>query len=316
MGIDVAAPRLFWKVASDVGGARQTAYQILVATSRDLLARDEGDLWDSGRIASDETTHIAYAGKRLVSTQRVTWKVRAWDGADRASAWSAPASWTMGLLAASDWTARWIADPADSESPLFRREFAVNEDLSRATIHVSGLGQYELYVNGQKVGEDVLSPGWTKYDKTVLYDTRDVTALLRPGTNAIGLMLGKGMYRVDGGRYTKFKGSFGRLMAIAQLRLDYADGTTDAIATDERWRATAGPITFSCVYGGEDHDARKEPTGWSSAAFDDSTWRAVAVTSGPGGVLTGFTSAAPPLGKFETLAARSRDAPQRSRQRL
>ncbi len=189
MGIDVAAPRLFWKVASDVGGARQTAYQILVATSRDLLARDEGDLWDSGRIASDETTHIAYAGKRLVSTQRVTWKVRAWDGADRASAWSAPASWTMGLLAASDWTARWIADPADSESPLFRREFAVNADLSRATIHVSGLGQYELYVNGQKVGEDVLSPGWTRYDKTVLYDTRDVTALLRPGTNAIGLML-------------------------------------------------------------------------------------------------------------------------------
>ncbi len=259
MGIDVAAPRLFWKVASDVGGARQTAYRILVATSRDLLARDEGDLWDSGRIASDETTHIAYAGKRLVSTQRVAWKVRAWDGADRASGME-----RAGLL--DDGAAR--RDRLDraldcrssrSESPLFRREFAVNAHLSRATIHVSGLGQYELYVNGQKAGEDVLTPGWTKYDKTVLYDTRDVTALLRPGTNAIGLMLGKGMYRVDGGRYTKFKGSFGGLMAIAQLRLDYADGTTDAIATDERWRATAGPITFSCVYGGEDYDARKEP---------------------------------------------------------
>jgi hypothetical protein len=301
MGVDVRAPRLFWKLKSDIGGARQTAYQILVGSSRDSLDRDQGDLWDSGRVASDETTHIPYAGKPLASTQRVVWKVRVWDGHARLSPWSAAASWTMGLLEPTDWTARWIADPALSESPLFRHAFPVKAGLARATIHVSGLGQYELFLNGQKVGDDVLSPGWTNYDKTVLYDTRDVTPLLRPGMNAIGVMLGKGMYRVDGGRYTKFKGSFGELMAIAQLQLEYEDGTREVVATDERWRVTAGPITFSCVYGGEDYDARKEPRGWNSADFDDSTWRVASVTSGPGGALRGFTSAAPPLGKFETL---------------
>jgi alpha-L-rhamnosidase len=301
MGIDVTAPRLFWKVKSDVGGARQTAYQILVGSSRDSLDRDQGDLWDTKRVESDETTHIPYAGRALAPTERVVWKVRVWDGAGRASAWSAPASWTMGLLESTDWSARWISDAADSESPILRREFPVKPGLSRATIHVSGLGQYELFLNGERVGDDVLSPGWTKYDKTVLYDTRDVTPLVRPGANAIGLMLGKGMYRVDGGRYTKFKGSFGKLVAIAQLQLEYEDGTREVVATDGRWRVTAGPITFSCVYGGEDYDARKEPRGWSAAGFDDSLWRAASVTSGPGGSLKGFTSTAPPLGKFETL---------------
>ena len=302
MGVDVRAPRLFWKLKSDVGGARQTAYQILVGSSRDALARDQGDLWDSGRVASDETTHIPYAGKPSGRPRSVCCgKCASGTAMPVASPWSAAASWTMGLLEPTDWTARWITDTARSESPLFRRAFPVKAGLARATIHVSGLGQYELFLNGQKVGDDVLSPGWTKYDKTVLYDTRDVTPLLRPGVNAIGVMLGKGMYRVDGGRYTKFKGSFGELMAIAQLQLEYEDGTREVVATDERWRVTAGPITFSCVYGGEDYDARKEPRGWNSADFDDSTWRAASVTSGPGGALRGFTSAAPPLGKFETL---------------
>jgi alpha-L-rhamnosidase len=301
MGIDVPVPRLAWTLRSDIGGARQSAYRVLVSSSRELLASDRGDLWDSGRMASGETTLIPYAGKPLSSTARVFWKVRVWDGRDQSSGWSAPATWTMGLLPPDEWSARWISDPEDSESPLLRREFLVKAALSRATIHVSGLGQYELFANGKKVGNDVLSPGWTKYDRTVLYDTRDLTPFLHPGPNAIGLVLGKGMYRVDGTRYTKFKGSFGRLMAIAQLRLEYQDGTREVIATDERWRATVGPITFSCIYGGEDYDARKQPHGWNSAGFDAAAWRPVAVTNGPGGVLRGFTSAAPPLGSFETL---------------
>ncbi len=301
MGIDVAAPRLSWKLRSDIGGARQSAYRILVSSSRDTLAQDRGDLWDTGRVSSDETALIPYAGTPLASTRQVAWKVRVWDGEGRASGWSPPATWTMGRLQPTEWAARWIADPAGTESPLFRRTFTVKAGLARATIHVSGLGQYELYVNGTRVGDDVLSPGWTKYDKTVLYDTRDLTPLLQPGANAIGLMLGKGMYRVDGGRYTKFKGSFGTLMAIAQLHLEYQDGTSEVIATDDEWRASAGPITFSCIYGGEDYDARKEPHGWNAAGFDDSTWRRAAITRGPGGTLRGFTSAAPPLGTFETL---------------
>jgi alpha-L-rhamnosidase len=301
MGIDVAAPRLFWKLRSDAGGARQTAYQILVGSSAGSLASDKGDLWDTGRVESDETTHIRYAGKVLGSSQRAQWKVRVWDGAGRASAWSKPASWTMGVVAPADWRARWIADPTDSEAPLLRLEFVAKPGVTRATVHVSGLGQYELSLNGRKVGDDVLSPGWTKYDKTALYDTRDVTSFVREGPNAVGLVLGNGMYRVKGGRYTKFTGSFGRLMAIAQLHLEYADGTTDVIGTDARWRTIPGPITFSCVYGGEDYDARAEPRGWNMPGFDDSAWRAATVVDGPRGSLKGFTSAAPPIATFETL---------------
>jgi alpha-L-rhamnosidase len=301
MGIDVSAPRLSWKLQSHVGGARQSAYRILVSSSRELLARDRGDLWDSGRVESDDTVLIPYAGKPLASTSQAVWKVRVWDGNGRTSGWSEVAAWTMGLLEPGEWTARWISDPAGSESPLFRREFSVRPGLVRATIHVSGLGQYELFANDRKVGDDVLSPGWTKYDRTVLYDTRDLTPFLQPGTNAIGMMLGKGMYRVDGGRYTKFTGSFGALKAIAQLHLEYQDGSSEVIATDDRWRTAPGPITFSCIYGGEDYDARREPRGWSTTGFDDSVWQRATVTEGPGGVLRGFSSAAPPLGTFETL---------------
>jgi alpha-L-rhamnosidase len=301
MGIDVSAPRLFWKLRGDAGGARQTAYQILVGSSAGSLASDKGDLWDTGRVESDETTHIRYAGKALGSSQRAHWKVRVWDGAGRASAWSTPSSWTMGIVAPTDWHARWIADRASAESPLLRREFEVKAGLTRATIHVSGLGQYELTLNGRKVGDDLLSPGWTKYDKTALYDTRDVTALVHEGSNAIGLVLGNGMYLVKGGRYTKFTGSFGRLMAIAQLHLEYADGTTELIGTDTRWRTSPGPITFSCVYGGEDYDARAEPRDWNMPGFDDAAWHDATVVDGPRGALKGFTSAAPAITTFETL---------------
>ena len=306
LGVDVPAPRLFWKLQSQTRGQQQSAWQILAASSADLLGHDKANLWDSGKVRSGETIHIPYAGKPLASSQQVFWKVRAWDKDGKVSAWSPTASWTMGLLKESDWQADWVgaAETNASARPqtvLLRREFTVKPKLRRALLHVCGLGCYEVSLNGRKAGDALFPPGWTKYDKTCLYDAYDVTALLRPGRNAAGLLLGNGMYNVVGGRYKKFTGSFGPLKAIAQLRLEYADGSTELIGSDANWRLAPGPITFSCVYGGEDYDARLEPAGWNQPNFDDSKWDVASVLKGPGGKLKGLSCAAPPIEAFDVL---------------
>ena len=193
-----------------------------------------------------------------------------------------------------------IAQPS---TLLLRREFAVRPGLRRATAFVCGLGYYEMTLNGGKVTEDVLTPGWTKYNKTCLYDTYDVTRLLTPGANAVGLFLGNGMYRVLGGqgRYSKFTGSFGSQKAIAQIRLEYQDGTSAVLITDENWQAAAGPVTFTSVYGGEDYDARLAQSGWDRPGLvaAPAAWNRVAVTKGPGGALKGLSCAAMPIRKFD-----------------
>ena len=306
LGVDVPAPRLFWKLQSQTRGQQQSAWQILAASSADLLGHDKANLWDSGKVRSGETIHIPYAGKPLESSQQVFWKVRAWDKDGKVSAWSPTASWTMGLLKESDWQADWVGAaetnaPARSQTVLLRREFTVKPKLRRALLHVCGLGCYEVSLNGRKAGDALFPPGWTKYDKTCLYDAYDVTALLRPGRNAAGLLLGNGMYNVVGGRYKKFTGSFGPLKAIAQLRLEYADGSTELIGSDANWRLAPGPITFSCVYGGEDYDARLEPAGWNQPNFDDSKWEVASVLKGPGGKLKGLSCVAPPIEAFDVL---------------
>lgn len=301
LGVDMAQPRLSWKLESSTRGRKQSAYRILVASLAERLSAGEGDLWDSGKVASDETAHIAYRGRTLSSSQQVFWKVQVWNEDGKASAWSEPASWTMGLLDQADWQAKWIGASDDSQTLLLRREVKIEEGLKRAVVHVCGLGHYEMTINGAKVGEDLLAPGWSKYDKTCLYDTHEVSSLLREGDNAIGLLLGNGMYNVRGGRYIKFKGSFGSIKAICHLRLEYVDGTTQVIGTDGQWRTHAGPITFSCVYGGEDYDARLEPTGWDGPGFDDSAWAAAQEVDGPGGTLKGLSCAAAPIRAFEVF---------------
>ncbi len=301
LGVDSPNPRLFWTVASPERGQKQTAFQILVASSPALLKNDQGDLWDSRKVDADETAQVPYAGQPLKSSQEVFWKVRVWDMNERVSAWSKPAAWTMGLLNPNDWQAKWItALSTNFETLLLRRDFTVKPGLKSALIHVCGLGQYELTLNGKKAGDDYLSPGWTKYDQTCLYDTRDITSLLSKGKNAAGLFLGNGMYRVHGGpRFTKFKGSFGPLMAIAQIRLEYSDGSVETIGTDDQWRTAPGPITFSHIYGGEDFDARLVQPGWDKPYFDDAKWEPALVVNGPGGELRGLSCAAPPIREFQ-----------------
>jgi hypothetical protein len=297
MGVDSAKPRLSWVLQSGEQGQKQTAYQVLAASSRAFLDQDRGDLWDSGQANSDDTIQIPYGGAALKSSQQVFWKVRSWDKDGKPSPWSAAGTWTMGLMSDSDWIAHWIAAPAELNAPptiVLRREFDVKPQLRRAIAYVCGLGQYEMSVNGRKAGEDLLTPGWTLYTKTCLYDTYDITALLKSGSNSVEMLLGNGMYNVMGGRYTKFKRSFGPLKAIAQIRLEYEDGSIQTVGTDDAWKVAGGPITFSCVYGGEDFDARLVDP-------DISKWSVAAVVEGPGGKLRGLSCAAPPIRVIDVL---------------
>lgn len=188
-------------------------------------------------------------------------------------------------------------------SMMLRNDFFVKPGLKRAVVHISGLGHYELSVNGKKVGVDLLSPGWTDYRKTILYDTYDITEQLRQGDNAAGIMIANGMYHVlhTPGRYNKFEGTFGLIKAIAQLRLEYADGSVQIVGTDESWRVQNGPATYSDVYGGEDFDARALPNGWDRPGFDAKHWISARKIEGPGGVLRGLSFSNPPIRAFEVL---------------
>ena len=287
IGLDLPHPRLSWLLHSGERGQKQTAYQVLVASSAEALAGGKSDLWDSGKVLSDQTSQIAYEGKPLNSRLQAWWKVRAWDKHGDPSAWSRPARWEMGLLERSDWQAVWIADPElmQTTTPvagsgalpatMVRKEFTLTKPLRRATVYVTALGVYELRLNGQRVGEQLLAPEWTSYGKRVQYQTYDVTNLLKPGQNAIAASLGEGWYAgrlMVVGRFAY--GTFPRF--LLQLELDLADGTRHLVTSDGSWRSTtAGPIRSAGIYDGESYDASREMTGWDAPGFKDSTWRNV-----------------------------------------
>jgi alpha-L-rhamnosidase len=302
VGVDRAAPRLSWKVTGTRRGQTVTHWRILVASSPGRLDREEGDVWDSGRVASDAKPFADYRGRPLRSSETVYWTLRVWDERGEASPWSRPARWTMGVLEPGGWEHGWIGAEEESQGLLLRREFDAGPRTVRALLHVSGLGNYECSLNGERVGRDLLSPGWTNYRRTVLYDTYDVTALLRPGRNVIGLALAGGMYRVErpAGRFAKFTGSFGPLRAIVQLRLEDETGDLRVVGSDAAWRTHSGPLTFAGIYGGEDHDARRLPVGWDRPGFDDAGWRPARALDFPRDVLRGFSHASEPLQIIET----------------
>jgi hypothetical protein len=221
--------------------------------------------------------------------------------------WQSPgfndSAWTNALVLGAYGINPWgTGETVQSGLPVFRREFTVGAGLQRAVMSLCGLGQYELSANGVKVGHALLAPGWSKYDQTCLYDTLDLTAYLTNGDNAVGVMLGNGMYNVSATtNYTKFTGSFGPPRVIAQLELYYTNGTSEIIPSDAQWQTATGPITYSQVYGGEYYDARLLPAGWNQAGFDAADWAAPIVTNGPGGTLRGQSHAAPPIVATQTL---------------
>jgi alpha-L-rhamnosidase len=295
LGIDVLEPRLGWRIESSQRAQKQTAYRVLVASSLDTLGQNTGDLWDTGRIRSDQSVQVAYAGKSLDSRMQCFWKVRVWDSDGQASQWSEPARWSMGLLKEADWRAIWIgcdAKPAHIAklpvpgpkgkgkfkaylpSPYFRKEFSVSKKVARASLYVTAQGHVEMHVNGQRVGDEFFTPGWTDYRKRIYYRSYDVTAMLSRGANAVGAILGDGWFR--GNISILNQNQYGtKLRLLTQLHIDYTDGTSQIIASDPRWKASFGPIVLSDMFEGETYDARKEMPGWDSPGYDDARWTAV-----------------------------------------
>lgn len=304
LGIDEVQPRLSWMVRSGERAQRQTAYRILVASSRDLLDAHRGDLWDSGKVDSDQTLHVPYQGKPLTSRQACFWKVKVWDGRDQSSAWGPAGVWTMGLLDPSDWSARYISyrdtTPVHTDTDSlflpaarqYRKTFPTGKPVRRATLYSTGLGIYELYLNGQRVSDTFFMPGWTDYHQRAYYLTHDVTDQVQRGANALGawvadgwysgyvgfgLLVGIGTERI--GRYT-----YGKTPCVQlQLEIEYEDGTRDTVSTDTTWQVTGdGPIQEADFLMGERYDARREMDGWATASFDDAAWESAVLAEDNG----------------------------------
>lgn len=278
VGIDVRTPRLSWQLQSERRGVTQTAWQVRVAPSSEVLKRAKTFLWDSGRVESTASIHVPYAGPALRSSTRYYWQVRVWDENGTSSAWSAPAFWEMGLLEPSDWKAKWIEPglPEDLKvsgpSPMLRREFTLKGKVREARAYVTSHGLYEMLLNGKRVGDQVLSPGWTSYNNQLQYQTYDVTSQLARGKNAVGVTLGNGWYRGNLAWENRRNIYGSTLGVLAQIRVVYTDGTEETIATDGQWKVATGPILMSEIYHGETYDARREQAGWAEAGFDDRAW--------------------------------------------
>ena len=309
LGIDAARPRLSWALESNERGQRQTAYRVLVASSKESLRRDRGNLWDTGKVKSSNSVHVVYDGQPLKSRQHCWWKVRAWDRDGKPSDWSQPARWETALLTEQAWQAQWITDGKsnpekpegfydDDPAPLFRQELTVDKPVRRARLYITGLGYYEASLNGSKVGDDLLTPGWTTYSERDLYNTYDVTDHLRRGENCLGVMLGDGWYNVVPmrmwGRFNlRDYLTVGRPRLKAQLYVEYADGSHETVVSDESWKVAPGPIVKNDPYLGEVYDARREKPGWDAPGYDDSDWKNAAVAPDDLGRLS--AQACPPI---------------------
>ncbi len=286
VGIDVQKPRLSWKIFSDKEKVLQSAYEIRVADSPSNLNRKNRLIWESGKVNSNQSVNVEYQGPELESMQRVYWQVRIWDNQNKATKWSEPAYWETGILNPELWTASWITMENEKEmegskpSHFLRKVFSAPKKIESARIYVSALGLYELYLNGEKIGDELFTPGWTSYNKRIQYQTYDVTSMLQP-QNSLGAILGDGWYRGNIGFRNQNNYYGDKIALIAQLHITYSDGSAETIGTDETWKATTGPIIFSDIYNGETYDARLEMPGWATASFNDSNWGTVTKLNHP-----------------------------------
>ncbi len=309
MGIN-NIPVFSWIINSPERNQSQKAYRIIISSDRKIAGRQAGDIWDSGKIESGKTSWITYEGPDLQPGRQYFWKVRVWDRDNKPSAWSEEGMFFTGLFERKDWDgARWIGFEEIPDSlllvpgvhgsgdnlgkvavnrttvPFFRKEFGLGKKISHASVFVCGLGQYELYINGQKIGDRFLSPGWSDYRKTCFYNTYDVTENLIAGKNSVGAIVGNGFYNINRERYRKLVIAYGAPKMILKLDVVYSDGSRETIISDETWKTASSPITFSSIYGGEDYDARLEQDGWDRPGFDDSAWKRVLLVKEPAGKL-------------------------------
>ncbi|MBL7745756.1 MAG: family 78 glycoside hydrolase catalytic domain, partial [Chitinophagaceae bacterium] len=301
-GIDAANPRLGWNLVSELRIVQQTAYQVIVSSDEENLRKNKGDMWNSGKVSSSQSINIIYAGKPLQSGKKYFWKVTSYTNKGT-TPWSNEAYWITGLLDKSDWKGKWIGyDKASSWDSItkwsrlsaryLRKSFAGNGGIKRATVFIAGMGLYELYINGQKIGDQVLSPNPTDYRKTVLYNVQDVTKQVKSGENVIATVLGNGRFFTMRQNYkTQKHNTFGYPKLLLQLEIEYANGEKKVVVSDESWKLNVdGPIRTNNEYDGEEYDATKEFPGWNNNDFNDAAWMNAELTDAPTGELRAQSS--------------------------
>ncbi len=282
LGIEVMQPGFSWLLTGSGRGLKQTGYQVIIASGEAGLETGNGDVWNSGKVVSDNQINIIYKGPALKSGIRYYWKVKVWDENNVASEWSPAAWWEMGLLNKADWKGKWIGTAREKVSPLFRKDFNIQKEIKKATAFVYGLGWYEMHLNGSKVGDQVLTPANTVYTRRHLYDTYDVTRFLKKGGNTAGLWLANGYgpsYSIYGWRWMDSK------RVILQMNIEFVDGTGTSIVTDATWKAADSQIISADMYNGETYDATREKTGWDVYGYNDKNWENVTITSAPPGAM-------------------------------
>ena len=329
IGLDVTAPRLSWEIISSQRGDFQQSYQVIVSSSPENLLKDQGDIWNTGKLKSGQSIQIEYKGKPLLAGKKYFWKVRIWDKDGLTSIWSKTAFWSMGLFAKNDWSnAQWIAykdndqwkqewknhkyaelnnlppmewpntswpwltgkdstiftlyemaNPKYDQSPLFRKEFQLTKKIRSASLYICGLGYYEAFLNGNKVGDHVLDPAWTNFEQRSFYVTYDVTSQVKEGENAIGIMLGRGQYNPLCNDIWGLSQSawIDQPKVIAKLQIEYTDGSQANVITDQTWKTSGGPIVYDDTRQGELYDARLEQKGWNSPGFGEGNWKNASV---------------------------------------
>ena len=302
VGIDNRQPRFSWKIIPIGKNIMQTAYFLRVSTDEKFSSSKI--IWQSGKVESDESILHLYQGPDLKSGQRYFWQVKIWDNEGKESKWSTVAYWEMGLLSQSEWKAKWIEMEGDtlrySPSPHFRKEFSITKSIASARIYVTSHGFYELQLNGKKVGDQVLTPGWTSYSKRLQYQVYDVTLNLSKGNNAIAAVLGDGWYRGTLGWGDNWAVYGKRLGILLQLRITYTDGSESVIVTDETWKASNdGAIRMNDIYNGETYDATKKLTGWNLPGYNDKNWQSVKTGNYNNGNL--IASEGPPIKKIQEI---------------
>ncbi|HEY5967159.1 MAG TPA: family 78 glycoside hydrolase catalytic domain [Chitinophagaceae bacterium] len=297
IGLDLQQPRFTWQLVSDQRNVSQTAYEIIVSSGKSTV-------WKSGKVIADRSVHVPYEGAALQSGKKYTWEVRVWDNNGKPSAWSEPAFFQTAFLNRTDWNAKWIEpgfveDSINRPAQYFRKQFSSTKKIGSATVYITAHGMYEAQINGKRVGDAYLTPGWTSYNKRLQYQVYDVTGLLQNGTNAIGVIVGNGWYRgflAWAGNKNSYGKNTGLLM---QLDINYADGTSARISSDETWKSSTGSIRYSEIYHGETIDAREEKAGWATTNYDDGNWPGVKVANYPNDNLLATYNE--PIKKHETF---------------
>ncbi|GAB4109828.1 MAG: alpha-L-rhamnosidase [Roseiflexaceae bacterium] len=275
LGIDIRAPRLSWQLVGQPG-LRQQAYRLLAAGDSADLTDSTKLIWDTGRIDSDQSILLPYTGPALRSRQRVYWQVQIWNQAGELAT-SPVAWWEMGLLDPADWQASWIAAPlvggprSTIPAPYLRHEFVLSQPIQSARLYSTAIGLYECWLNGERVGQDLLTPGWTDYHKRVQYQVYDITGMLREGPNAIGAILGDG-WAVGHVGWDHRQQYADRARFLAQIEITLADGSQQLITSAADWRTSSGPILESDMMMGESYDARHELPGWATPGYADQAW--------------------------------------------